>query len=47
LRSAEILQWGKENIHVSFAYHCGRAASAKCSHVHRADVAARPAGAER
>ena len=38
LRSAEILQWGKEKIHVSFAYHCGRAASAKRSRVRRADV---------
>ena len=38
LRSAEILQWGKEKIHVSFAYHCGRASGAKRSRVRRADV---------
>jgi len=38
LRSAEILQWGKEKIHVGFAYHCGRAAGAKRSRVRRADV---------
>src|SRR6516165_6659192 len=41
LRSAEILQWGQEKIHVSFAYHCGRVASAKYSFLRRAVVAAR------